>query len=46
MYKGHIYKSKENDDKIMIVYPSHVSLAMNDPDIWDAGACRFRIHGP
>jgi len=46
MYEDHIYKSKENDNNtIIIVYPSHFSLAINDLDIWDVGAYWFRNHG-
>jgi hypothetical protein len=40
--EDHIYKSKENNKNI-IVYPSHFPLATNDPDIWDV---KFRNHAP
>jgi len=41
--EDHIYKSKENNKRNIIVYPSYFPLATNDPDMWDV---KFRNHAP
>jgi len=41
--KDHIYKSKENNKRNIIAYPSYSPLATNDPDIWHV---KFRNHAP